>query len=229
MGPPSSTVTFMLTDVERSSALWEQRPVEMAGALAAHDAIVCAAVEANAGRVFSTAGDAFAAAFATAGTAAAAALEVIGALEGATSPLRVRIALHTGEADERGGDYFGPSLNRAARLRDIAHGGQVVCSAITAELLADSVHPVYLVPLGIHWLKDLTRAEDVFQLGNGSFPPLRSSGPRRYNLPRQATSLVGRDRDVAAVLELLDQHRLVVLTGVGGVGKTRLALEVAAR
>jgi class 3 adenylate cyclase len=126
MGRPTSTVTFMLTDVEGSSALWEQQPVEMAGALAAHDAIVRAGVQAGGGRVFSTAGDAFAAAFATAAAAAATALGIIGALEGAASPLRVRIALHTGETDERDGDYFGPTLNRAARLRDIAHGGQVV-------------------------------------------------------------------------------------------------------
>ena len=229
MERPTGTVTFLLTDVESSSALWEQQPEDMAAALALHDAIIRAAVTSCDGTVFSTAGDGFAAAFATAASAAAAAVGIQENLVARGSRLRVRIGLHTGETDERGGDYFGPTLNRAGRLRDVAHGGQIVCSALTGQLLADGVHPFEVVDLGEHRLRDLARSERIFQLGGGSFAPLRTLDAHRHTLPAQPTDFVGRDDDVEAVGALLRSHRLVVLTGVGGVGKTRLALEVGKR
>jgi predicted ATPase len=201
----------------------------MPDALAAHDGIVRKAVASRNGEVFSTGGDAFAAAFGTAADAAAAALAIQEELGAAGSPLRVRIGVHTGTADERDGDYFGPTLNRAARLRDIGHGGQILCSAVTAGLLADEATPKpALVDLGEHRLKDLGRPERIFQIGTVTFGPLRSLDAYRHNLPVQPTAFVGREVDVQAISDLVCEKRLVVLTGVGGVGKTRLATQVAA-
>src|SRR5205814_1410064 len=151
-----------------------------------HDVLVREVVESGGGQVFSTAGDGFAAAFVTAGAAAATALAIQDRLVASGSPLRVRMGLNTGETDERGGDYFGPTLNRAGRLRDIAHGGQVLCSELTARLLTEGIHAVGLVDLGEHRLRDLSRPERVWQLGAAtSFPPLRSGGNLPGNLPTQ--------------------------------------------
>jgi hypothetical protein len=200
----------------------------MRAALARHDEIVRGAIEDHDGHVFSTGGDGFAAAFARAGDALAAAEGAQAGLAGESwsdaATIRVRMALHTGEAEERDGDYFGPAVNRVARLMALAHGGQVVCSSVTAELLGG----VELVDLGEHRLRDLSAPVRVFQVGTGGFPPLRSLDVFPGNLPLQVSSFIGREREVGRTVAALHEARVVTLTGVGGVGKTRLALQVAA-
>jgi predicted ATPase/class 3 adenylate cyclase len=230
-------VTFLFTDVVGSTRLWETAPSAMAAALELHDEVLRLAVEAHGGYVFSTAGDGIAVAFARAGEAIAAAADAQLALVAETWPaeafIGVRMALHTGEAYERNGDYFGSAVSRAARLMALAHGGQVVASAATADVVADTLPPgVKLVDLGEHLLRDLSRRERVFQVevpGLGSeFPPLRSPDVLPGKLPLQPTSFVGRAGEIRDVSEALRQGRLVTLTGVGGVGKTRLAVQMAA-
>jgi class 3 adenylate cyclase len=228
VGAPSGTVTFLFTDIEGSTRLWEAAPGQMRSALASHDAIVRAAIEDHGGHVFSTGGDGFAAAFDRPDQAWDAAVEAQRALTGhawpETAPVRVRMAVHTGAAEERGGDYFGPAVNRAARLMALGHGGQVLCSSVTADLLGG----VELVDLGEHRLQDLSAPQRVFQVGAGRFPPLRSVDAFPGNLPLQVSSFIGRDAELARADKALHEARVVTLTGVGGVGKTRLALQVAA-
>jgi predicted ATPase/class 3 adenylate cyclase/tetratricopeptide (TPR) repeat protein len=233
---PSGTVTFVFTDIEGSTRLWEEHPEAMKAALARHDEILRTAVESNGGHVVKTTGDGLHAVFGTAGDAvsAAVAAQVGLGLEawGETGALRVRVGLHTGTAELRGGDYFGPALNRAARLMAIGHGGQVLVSRATQELVRDSLADgLALVDLGEHRFRDLERAERVFQVVSSSlpseFPRLRSLDSFLGNLPVQVSSFVGRDREIRRVVEALEASRVVTLTGVGGVGKTRLALQVA--
>jgi predicted ATPase len=209
----------------------------MGTAIERHDQLVRSAVERHDGYVFSTGGDGFAVAFARAGDAIAAAVDAQLALAGerwpADADIRVRMGLHTGEVIERHGDYFGSAVNRTARLMALAHGEQVVVSAATADVVADSIPPeVKLVDLGEHLLRDLSRRERVFQVeapGLGSeFPSLRSPDVMPGNLPVQPTSFVGRSNEVRDVSETLQRTHLVTVTGVGGVGKTRLAVQVAA-
>jgi predicted ATPase/class 3 adenylate cyclase/tetratricopeptide (TPR) repeat protein len=233
---PSGTVTFLFTDLVGSSRMWEEHPEAMKGALARHDAILRDAVEGHDGQVVKATGDGVHAAFGRPQDAVAAALEAQRALDAErwaeTGPLRVRMGLHTGTAETRAGDYFGPALNRAARLAASAHGGQVVVSEATVGVVRD-VLPVGvgLDDLGEQRLRDLTRPERVFQLVHADlpreFPPLRSLEAVPGNLPVQVTSFVGRDQDSERVAATLEQARVVTLTGVGGVGKTRLALHVA--
>lgn len=228
---PTGTVTFLFTDVEGSTRLWEQHPDEMRAGLERHDEILRSAIEGHDGYVFSTAGDAFAAAFTRAGDAVAAAVEAQRGLGSEVWPgsvtVRVRMGLHTGEAQERGGDYFGSALNRAARVMAAGHGGQVLMGAPTASV----VEGVDLADLGEHRLKDLSGVEHLFQVcgqGLGSdFAPLRTLDAVPGNLPNQVTSFVGRDLEVTELSGLVRAHQLVTLTGVGGVGKTRLAVQVA--
>jgi predicted ATPase len=209
----------------------------MARSLAQHDSVVRAAIEANEGVVFATGGDGMAAAFGSADMAVRAACAAQRALRdqawGATGQLRARMALHTGTADERDGDYFGPTVNRTARLMAIGYGGQVLLSQATAAIVATGADQVELVDLGEHRLRDLSRAERVFQVVADDlvreFPPLRSSDASPSNLPKPTTTFIGRDDELTRVADALDRSRLVTLTGVGGVGKTRLALEAAAR
>jgi predicted ATPase/class 3 adenylate cyclase len=234
--PPSGTVTFLFTDIEGSTRLWEERATEMREALARHDEVLRSAVESAGGFVFSTGGDGFAAAFGRAGDAAGAA---VAAQRGLTSmewpaglALRVRMGLHTGEAQERDGDYFGPALNRAARMMAAAHGGQIVCSRGTADLIRDALpDEVALVDLGEHRLRDLTRSEWVFQIDHPEltreFPALRSVDRLPGNLPVQQNDFVGRAAAIEQVTGLVGDTAVVTLTGPGGVGKTRLALQVA--
>jgi predicted ATPase/class 3 adenylate cyclase len=234
---PSGTVTFLFTDIEGSTRRWEESPAAMADALAHHDRIVRGAIEIHDGYIFSTGGDGFAAAFSRVVDAAAAAAEAQVALAGQTwredVELRVRMALHTGEAWERGGDYLGPAVNRAARLMAAGHGGQVLCSAATASLLSSRLpDEVSLLDLGEHRLRDLSQPERVFQFSMDAlpqdFPPLRSLDSFPGNLPIQPTAFVGRRAELAEVTKALQESRVVTLCGVGGVGKTRLALQVAA-
>lgn len=228
--PPSGTVTFLFTEIEDATRLWQADPADMAEAVRAHEDIVRTAAERHGGHVFATGGDGFCVAFPSAPDAVAAAVESQRALVGedATAP-RVRMALHTGEALEHNGRYDGTAVHRAARLLALAHGGQVLMSD-TAEVLVRGRVP--LLPLGDHLLRGLRGRLAVFQvMADGipsEFPVLRSVDRFAGNLPRHVSSLVGRDTEVDEVGELLRSQRLVTLTGVGGVGKTRLAIEVGA-
>lgn len=237
---PSVTVTLLFTDIEGVPRLWEADYEAMDEALARHDAVVRKHVEGAGGRVFKTRGDAFCAVFSDACDAVAAAVAAQRAL-GAESwlrstPIGVRMALHSGSCVERDGDYFGRVVNRAARLLAVAHGGQVLFSEATYELIADRLgHGIGVRDLGVHWLKDLGRPERVYQLSAPGlleeFGPLRSLDDPdvRHNLPSQTSSFVGRAVELAELRSLvLGGSRLVTLTGAGGAGKTRLALQVAA-
>jgi predicted ATPase/class 3 adenylate cyclase len=237
--PPTGTLTFLFTDIEGSTKLWERDSSVMQVALARHDEILRSAIEERGGYVFKTVGDAFCCAFPTAPDALEAALDAQRLLLeerwGESAPLRVRMALHTGAAEERDGDYFGPPLNRVARLLSAAHGGQVLLSLPTQELVRDQLPAgTTLRDLGEHRLKDLFRPERVFQvLASGlpsEFPSLRTLNAYRNNLSLQPTPLIGRKREVAEVYERLlrPEVRLLTLTGVGGTGKTRLSLQAAA-
>ena len=236
---PSGTVTFLFTDIEGSTRRWEQAPTAMAAALVRHDDLLRSAIEANGGHVFKTVGDAFCATFATAAAGLSAAVQAQRSLAsepwGEVGPLRVRMALHSGEAEERDSDYFGPPVNRVARLLGAGYGSQVLLSRVTADLVRDELSDgAHLVDLGGHRLKDLARPEHIFQLVvpdlPSEFPPLKTLDARPNNLPVQSTSLIGRQREVGEALDLLgrDAVRLLTLTGSGGVGKTRLSLQVAA-
>ena len=236
---PSGTVTFLFTDVEGSTRLLERHPETYRGAVARHHTILCEAVEQSHGSVFETVGDAVYAAFASPRDAVAAALraqhDLHGASWGEVGPLRVRMGLHTGEVERQGDHYFGAALYRCARLTNAAHGGQVLLSLATAELVREALPAAAdLRDLGDHRLKDLQRPERVFQLVAPGlavdFPALRTLESFPNNLPVQPTLLIGREREVVTARGLL-QHpetRLVTLTGPGGVGKTRLGLQIAA-
>jgi predicted ATPase/class 3 adenylate cyclase len=236
---PTGTVTFLFTDIEGSTRLWEQDASAMRFALSRHDGILRSAVETNGGFVFKTIGDAICAAFSSAPEALGAALIAQRALhaeewdEGGV--IRVRMALHTGAVEEQGGDYFGPALNRVSRLLAAGHGGQTLLSLATQELVRDALPDgARLEDLGERRLKDLFRPEHVFQVTvpdlPSEFPPLRTLENLRNNLPLQATPLIGREREVGEVCERLreEEIRLLTLTGPGGTGKTRLALQAAA-
>ena len=200
----------------------------MRAALARHDEILRDAVEENGGNVVKTTGDGCHAVFATAASATCAAVAAQEALKkepwGTTGPLRVRMGLHTGTAELRDGDYYGGSPNRAARLMAIGHGGQVLCSHATQELLVDELPTaVELIDLGEHVLRDLARPERVFQVvGPGMervFPRLRSLDAFPGNLPSQVTSFIGREHELAGLVQRLGESRLVTVIGAGGVGQ----------
>jgi predicted ATPase/class 3 adenylate cyclase len=236
---PSGTVTFLFSDIEGSSRLWESDPAAMGPALERHDTIMRECVERHEGFVFKTVGDEFCVAFATPTSAASAALDAQRALAAenwpTSRPVAVRMAVHTGASEERDGDYFGPTLNRAARLMSIGHGGQVLVSGACAQLLGDTnLTSATLSDLGEHRLRDLGRPEHVFQLAasglTASFPPLRSlDNPElANNLPALLSPFIGRHRELSELRELVKESRLVTITGAGGAGKTRLAMQAAA-
>jgi len=221
---PSGVVTFLFTDVEGSTRRWESDADAMRAALAAHDEVLRTAIETHGGWLFKHTGDGVCAAFASPRCAVDAAVAAQRALE-----LPVRMGLATGEAELREGDYFGAVLNRAARVMAAGHGGQILLAESTAGLLSG----VDLMDLGSRRLRDVPTPVGVFQVRAPGlatdFPPLRALDTSPGNLRPQTTSFIGRESEVAELQAAVKAHRLVTLTGVGGVGKTRLALEVAAR
>src|SRR3954452_17317786 len=222
--PASGLLTFLFTDIEGSTRRWEADAIAMRAALDAHDEVLRQAVEQHGGDLFNHTGDGVCAAFPSPRSAVDAAVEAQRKLE-----LPVRMGVVTGEAETRGTDYSGTVLNRAARVRGAGHGGQVLIDAATAGLVSG----VDLVGLGLRKLRDIAKPVELFQVRanglRGDFPPLRTIDPTPGNLRPPTTSLVGREPDLAELETALKVHRLVTLTGVGGVGKTRLALELAAR
>ncbi len=231
---PSGTVTFLLTDIEGSSLAWERDASAMAVAVARHYELLDGAISSHGGQrpIEQGEGDSVVAAFTKATDAVSAALDAQRALVGLG--VRVRMAVHTGETELRDeGNYFGPTIIRCARLRAIGHGGQVLVSDATRLMVGDHVPAgAYLRDLGVHRLKDLAVAERVWQLCHGDldadFPCLRSLDAFGHNLPTRLTPLIGREADTAAVIAAMGGSRLVTLVGTGGVGKTRLVLQVAA-
>ncbi|MGH7729178.1 MAG: ATP-binding protein, partial [Vulcanimicrobiaceae bacterium] len=234
---PAGTVTFAFTDVEGSTARWERDPEAMQAALRRHDELLHAVIAEGGGHVFKTMGDAFCCVCSRAQDAVAAmfaAQQKLGAQDfSAIDGLRVRAAIHTGTADERDGDYFGPAVNRVARLLAIGHGGQLLVSGVTSDLVLGALpSQASLRDLGEHRLKDLARPEQVYQLLApglaAEFPPLRSLESLPNNLPLQLTSFLGRETEISEITGLLATHRLVTLVGSGGVGKTRTSLQIGA-
>lgn len=231
---PTGTVTLLLADVEDSTRLWETQPEQMTAALALLNRTVDDAVTAHGGvrPVEQGEGDSFVAAFARASDAVSCAL----ALQRAPlAPIRIRIGLHTGEIQLRDeGNYAGPTINRTARIRDLAHGGQTVLSGVTESLVIDRLPDgVWVSDLGSYPLRGVPRPERVVQLCHPDlrkqFPPLRVRTVVAPHLPVQLTSFVGRHAQVAELSELVSANRLVTLTGAGGAGKTRLAVELGAQ
>ena len=230
---PTGTVTLLLADVEGSTQLWETRPDEMTAAFARLDAARSDLIAAHGGMrpVEQGEGDSFVVAFARASDAVCCALELQRA---PLAPIRLRIGLHTGEVQLRDeGNYIGPTINRTARLRDLGHGGQILLSGTTDALVADMLPPdAWLTDLGTHELRGVPRPERVVQLCHpdlcNEFPPLRvSKAVASQRLPMALTSFVGREAELTQIHEILSGNRLVTLTGAGGAGKTRLAIQIA--
>jgi predicted ATPase/class 3 adenylate cyclase len=222
---PTGTLTFLFTDVEGSTKSWAADKDAMSASLLVHDAILRSAIEGNDGYVFTTAGDSFAAAFGRASDAVRAATESQRALTNAVWPgpaLKVRMGLHLGEAEERGGDYFGPVVNTAARVEAAGHGGQVLIT----EPVRIAAGVTDVTDLGVRSLRDVAGPLRLFQLGAETFAALRVVDPLMSNLPVRPTRLIGREVELGRIRGLLAESRLVTVTAVGGSGKTRLAIAV---
>lgn len=231
-GLSTGTVTFLFTDLEGSTRQWEQDPEAMGQAVATHDELLRDMVERNDGYLFSERGDGIGAAFWTVEDAVAAAVASQRSIREEAWPAPVepacRMGVHTGVADERDGDYFGPPVNQAARICEAAHGGQVLISGTSADLFDG---PQKLREMGSHRLPDLSDAVDLWQLvvegDEGAYPPPRGVDPGKGDLPVFRTSLHGRESEIGEIGDQLDRWQIVTLCGPGGVGKTRLAVEVA--
>ncbi len=242
MERPSGTVTFLFTDIAGSCRLWERDRVGMSDALKLHDDELRSVFESCGGYVFKSVGDALCAAFSLAPQALSAAIEAqicTRALFPANSAdedairIEVRMAIHTGDAIERDDDYFGPSVNRVARLRDVGHGGQILLSQASQLLVREALPDgCRLRDMGLHRLRDLHHEEHIYQVVaagiDGDFAPLRTLENLPNNLPSLLTSFIGREREISQVSAATRNGRLVTLTGAGGCGKTRLALHVGA-
>jgi predicted ATPase/class 3 adenylate cyclase len=238
--PPAPTSSFLFTDIEGSTRLWEDQPQAMEAALARHDDLSAALIGEHGGVLVKSRGegDSLFAVFTRPEDAVAAALALQRALHAEpwpeAAPLRVRVAVHTGEATQREGDYYGAAVNRCARLRAAAHGGQILLSGATREAVHASLpEGVSLLDLGTHRLRDLARPERIYQVQHPAlprdFPLLRSLDARANNLPEQPTSFIGRAKEIEEVRAFLRNTRLLTLSGAGGCGKSRLGLEVAAQ
>ncbi len=230
---PSGTVTFAFCDVEGSSALWSSDRQGMSVAASRYEELLRACTDAHDGSVFSTGGDSFGLAFHRANDAAAWAIDLQAELGREHWPagitIRARIGLHTGEADERDGEYFGHVVNTAAQLASTGHGGQIVVSAVAAALLdpSDTTNAIDLVELGTYRLDGVPADMVISQVGTDDHPPLRTDQTRRGNLPLRMGRLHGRDDEVDLVVDAMHTHSLVTLVGPGGIGKTRVAIATA--
>ncbi|MFN3257783.1 MAG: BTAD domain-containing putative transcriptional regulator [Ilumatobacter sp.] len=221
-GLPDGTVTFLFTDIESSTQRWQADESRMSHELERHDTLLARIITDHDGMVFRHTIDGVCAVFSSATAAVDAAVAAQGELE-----LPVRIGLHTGEAELRHDDYSGTTLNRVARLMRAGHGGQILLSESTASLIDHEGNGPTLTDLGRHRLAGLSTPAHVFQVGDATFPPLRGERHQPTNLPIETSSFVGRSADIAEVAEQLAEHHVVTLLGVGGTGKTRLAMELA--
>src|SRR5574340_1786911 len=232
--PDAPIPTFLFTDIEGSTSKWEEQPEVMAGAVARHDAVLREAVQGHGGRIVKTTGDGI---YAGCGTAPEPLLSVLASELGLADPaatgglgLKVRCGLHTGVAHARDNDYFGTTINRTARIMGAAHGGQILVSQAVAEAVREGLPAgVELIDLGAVRLKGLATAEAVFQVTHPQlrkeFPALRELEATPNNLPQQLTSFIGREREREEIEDMLEGTRLLTLLGMGGLGRTRLALQ----
>ncbi|CAG0961081.1 partial Putative HTH-type transcriptional regulator, partial [Anaerolineae bacterium] len=242
---PSGTVTFLFTDIEGSTKLWELHSEAMKAALVKHDSILKEAIESNHGHIIKTTGDGVHAVFTTAIDGVNASItaqrqlhsSLRQAQDGAfiihpsSFALKVRMGLHTGEAELREGDYFGQTLNRAARIMSAGHGGQILVSDVVAQVAREHlVADVSFIELGEHYLKGIVQSEKIHQVVASDlqrgFPPLNTIPAATNNLPQQLTSFIGRERELREASEKLTSARLLTLIGPGGTGKTRLSLQL---
>jgi class 3 adenylate cyclase len=231
---PSGTVTFLFTDIEGSTPLWEKNSEAMKGALAKHDSLLRGIFQMHNGQIVKITGDGFHVAFLSVGDAVQAAIHSQQALQKESwgeAIIKVRMGLHTGEAELRDGDYFGHALNLAARVMSAGHGNQALVSSAIAELIRGSLPANQaLLDLGEHHLKGLTRAERIFQLVapdlQKEFPALMSIATATNNLPTQLTSFIGREKEIREAKEKLSSAKLLTLIGPGGTGKTRLSIQL---
>jgi len=240
MSLPSGTVTFLFTDIEGSTRLWEKFPEGMKAALAKHDSILKESVESNNGQIIKTTGDGIHAVFSTAINAIQASLSAQLAfqtselIKNSENSIHVRMGLHTGEAELRDGDYFGQTLNRAARIMGVAYGEQILLSETTLHIAQEHLPAdISVLNLGGHQLKGLIKPERIFQISTldlrQEFPPLRSQSHATNNLPTQLTSFIGRERELAEAASRLEDARLLTLIGPGGTGKTRLSIQLGSK